>query len=164
MRAIYDSVGLYLLKLSNEFLTNYYRKNQNIRSFYGGGIYFENDRLVVTKNNIYFSSYYRKFRNEMRKEIKLDGDKRVVIRIDIQNYYDEVSIPILLEMFEQNYKDSEKARLRFDTTTKEQIEFFFRFLANDGRGIPQSDNSIISSIIGYLYLVFGDLLIRHYRK
>jgi AbiA family abortive infection protein len=159
MRAIYDSVGLYLLKLSDEFLTNYYRKNSNIRSFYGGGIYFENDRLVITKNNIYFSSYYRSFRNEIRREIKLDGDKRVVIRIDIQNYYDEISIPILLEQFEQNYKDSEKARLKFDTTTKEQIEFFFRFLANDRRGIPQSDNSIISSIIGYLYLVFGDVLI-----
>lgn len=159
MRAIYDSIGLYFLRLSDEFLTNYYRKNANIRSFYGGGIYFENDRLVVTKSNIYFSSYYRNFRNEIRREIKRDGDKRVVIRIDIQNYFDEVSIPKLLEQFEQNYKDSEKARLRFDTTTKEQIEFFFRFLANDRRGIPQSDNSIISSIIGYLYLVFGDLLI-----
>jgi AbiA family abortive infection protein len=159
MRAIYDSIGLYLLKLSDEFLTNYYRTNSNIRSFYGGGIYFENDKLVVTKNNIYFSSYYRNFRNEIRKEIRHDSDKRVVIRIDIQNYYDEISIPILLEQCEQNYKDSEKARLSFDTTTKEQIEFFFRFLANDMRGIPQADNSIISSIIGYLYLVFGDLAI-----
>ncbi len=159
MRAVFDSIGLYFLKLSDEFLTNYYRKNLNIRSFYGGGIYFENDKLVITKNNIYFSSYYRNFRSEIRKEINLDGDKRVIIRIDIQNYYDEISIPILLEQFEQNYKDSEKARFNFDTTTKEQIEFFFRFLAGDRRGIPQSDNSIISSIIGYLYLVFGDLLI-----
>lgn len=65
----------------------------------------------------------------------------------------------MLEQFEKYYKDSEKAGLNFDTTTKEQIEFFFRFLANDRRGIPQSDNSIISSVIGYLYLVFGDLLI-----
>ncbi|MBP8000601.1 MAG: AbiA family abortive infection protein [Chloroflexi bacterium] len=159
MRAIYDSIGLYLLKLSDEFLINYYRKNSNIRSFYGGGIHFENDRLVITKNNIYFSSYYRKFRNEIRKELKADEDNRVIIRIDIQNYYDEISIPILLEQFRQNYKDSEKARLNFDTTTEEQIAFFFRFLANASRGIPQSDNSIISSIIGHLYLVFGDLVI-----
>lgn len=159
LRAVYDAIGLYLLKLSDEFLINYYRKNSNIRSFYGGGIYFEKDRLVVTKNNIYFSSYYRSFRNEVRREIKSDGDKRVIIRIDIQNYYDEISIPILLEQFEKYYKDSEKARLKFDATTKEQIEFFFRFLANDRRGIPQADNSIISSIIGYLYLIFGDLLI-----
>ena len=159
MRAVYDSVGLYLFKLATEFLTNYYRNNSNIRSFYGGGLYFENDRLVITKNNIYFSSYYRNFRNEVRREIRTDRDKRVVIRIDIQNYYDEISIPILLEQFEQNCKDSEKVNLKFDTTTKEQIEFFFRFLANDRRGIPQSDNSIVSSIIGYLYLVFGDLLI-----
>ena len=159
MRAIYDSIGLYMFKLSTEFLTNYYRKNQNIHSFYGGGLSFDNDSLVITKKNIYFSTYYRKFRNEVRREIKADGDKRVVIRIDIQNYYDEISIPILLDQFERNYKDSEKANLKFDTTTKEQIEFFFRFLSNDRRGIPQSNNSIISSIIGYLYLAFGDLLI-----
>jgi len=159
MRAVYDSIGLYALKLSDEFLKNYYRKNSNIRSFYGGGIYFENDRLVVTKNNIYFSSYYRSFRNEIRKEINTDGDKRVVVRIDIQNYYDEISIPILLEHFEQNYKDSEKAKFNFDTTTKEQIEFFFQFLANGRLGIPQSDNSLISSVIGFLYLIFGDLYI-----
>lgn len=159
LRAIYDSIGLYLLKLSDEFLRNYYRKNPNIRSFYGGGVYFQNDRLVITKNNIYFSSYYRNFRNEVRKEINADGKNRVVIRIDIQNYYDEIRIPILLSQIEQNYQDSEKARLNFDTTTKEQIEFFFRFLASDRQGIPQSDNSIISSIIGYLYLVFGDLAI-----
>ena len=159
MRAVYDSIGLYALKLSEEFLKNYYRKNTNIRSFYGGRIYFENDALVVTKNNIYFSSYYRSFRNEVRKEINADGDKRVVVRIDIQNYYDEISIPILLEHFEQNYKDSEKAKFNFDTTTKEQIEFLFRFLANDRLGIPQSDNSLISSVIGYLYLIFGDLYI-----
>lgn len=133
MRAVYDAIGLYALKLSDEFLKNYYRQNLNIRSFYGGGIYFDDDRLVVTKNNIYFSSYYRRFRNEVRKEIIADGDKRVVIRIDIQNYYDEISIPILLEHFEQNYKDSEKAKLEFDTTTKEQIEFFFRFLARQTR-------------------------------
>ncbi|MDO9577461.1 MAG: AbiA family abortive infection protein [Candidatus Cloacimonadales bacterium] len=159
MRAVYDSVGLYALKLSDEFLKNYYRKNQNISSFYGGGIYFENGRLVVTKKNIYFSSYYHRFRNVVRKEINADGDKQVVVRIDIQNYYDEISIPILLEHFEQKYKDSEKASFNFDTTTKEQIEFLFRFLANDRIGIPQSDNSLISSVIGYLYLIFGDLYI-----
>lgn len=157
MRVLYDAVGLYILKLSDEFLKNYYRKNPNIRSFYGGGITYENDTLIVTKSNIYFSSYYRSFRNEVRKEINNSGEKRVFLRIDVQNYYDEISIPILLNQFEQNYKDSEKVRLKFDTITKEQIEFLFRFLANDSLGIPQSDNCLISSIVGYLYLIFGDL-------
>lgn len=159
MRAVYDAVGIYILHLSNEFITNYYRKNKHIKSFYGGGIYLEKEELVITKNNIYFASYYRQFRNTVRKEIKGDISKKVIIRIDIQNYYDEISIPILLSQFERNYKDSEKAKLNFDTTTKEQIEFFFHFLSKGRRGIPQSDNNMISSIIGYLYLVFGDLAI-----
>jgi hypothetical protein len=48
MRAIYDSIGLYMLKLSDEFLTNYYRKSPNIRSYYGGGINFDNEKLLAT--------------------------------------------------------------------------------------------------------------------
>jgi AbiA family abortive infection protein len=32
-------------------------------------------------------------------------------------------------------------------------------LENNRKGIPQSDNNIISSVVGFLYLVFGDLLI-----
>ena len=159
MRAIYYSVGLYALKLSDEFLNNFYRNKTNISSNYGGRIYFKNDRLVATKKNIYYASYYRKFRNEVRKEINADGDKRVILRIDIQNYYDEISIPILLDHFELHYKDSEKAKFKFDITTKEEIKFLFRFLANDRNGIPQSDNSLISSVIGNLYLIFGDLYI-----
>jgi len=47
----------------------------------------------------------------------------------------------------------------FDAITKEQITFFFGFLANGGDGIPQSDNDILSNFIGYLYLAFGDLFI-----
>lgn len=54
MRVVYDSIGLYMLKLSEEFLANYYRKNSNIRSFYGGGLLFENGRLVITKKQHLF--------------------------------------------------------------------------------------------------------------
>ena len=32
MLAVYNAIGVYLLKLSNEFITNYYRKTSNIKS------------------------------------------------------------------------------------------------------------------------------------
>ncbi len=137
MRALYDSIGLYLLKLSSEFLNNFYIPIQSIRSYYGGGIYFEKENLVVTKNNIYFSEYYKRFRNGLRKEIGVKKDiqetlennkNTVIIRIDIQNYYDEISIPTLLNLLDENIKDSQKSILNFDEVTKEQISFFLRYI------------------------------------
>ena len=50
--------------------------------------------------------------------------------------------------------------MHFDTYAIEQIAFFFRFIMKDVHGIPQSDNDIISSFIGHLYLLFGDLFIQ----
>ena len=47
----------------------------------------------------------------------------------------------------------------FDSVTQSQIASFFAFLANGKGGIPQSDNDIVSSLIGHIYLIFGDIMI-----
>lgn len=159
MRALYYAVGLYLLKLSEEFLDNFVKSRPRVRSFYGGKLRFEGDELKVTKNTIYFLQFYKKFRNRIRTEISGDVHNKLVIRLDVENYYDEIRVPRLLELLHEYTKSSQQASLHFDQTTRDQIAFFFRFLANSGYGIPQSDNCIVSSFIGYLYLVFGDLLI-----
>ncbi len=49
--------------------------------------------------------------------------------------------------------------MAYDIFTREQIICLFQFISNGKSGIPQSENDIISSFIGYLYLVFGDLFI-----
>lgn len=158
MRALYYAVGLYLLKLSDEFMENYFRKRQcAIKSYYGGNISSENNELKM--KNIYFKIHYKKFRNQIRKEISSNFSNKVVIKLDIQDYYNEISISTLLELLSRDTKPGQQSDMRFDATTKEQITFFFDFLANGGSGIPQSDNEILSNFIGYLYLAFGDLLI-----
>jgi len=159
MRVLYNAVGLYMLKLSEEFLNNFYNTRYQLKSYYGGHLYFQGDELQLTKNNVYFKNYYTNFRNRVRRETTGDVKNKIVIRLDMQNYYEVISIPLLMGFLERYIKSSQKIALRFDTTTQEQIIFFFRFLANDGIGIPQSDNSLISSFIGHLYMVFGDLLI-----
>ncbi|MBU0493707.1 MAG: hypothetical protein KKA73_29730 [Chloroflexi bacterium] len=159
MLAVYYAVGLYLLKLSEEFINNYYNARQRLRSYYGGNLHFLDNELQPTKENIYFKTYYTRFRNHVRRETVGDVNNRIVMKLDIQNYYEEISLPMLLEFLDKYIKPSQKATMRFDTTTRDQIIFFFRFLANNNNGIPQSDNSLISSFIGYLYLVFGDLLV-----
>lgn len=93
MRVVYYAVGLYLLKLSQEFLENFYNARQQLRSYYGGHLRFEGDELLLSKNNVYFKSSYTKFRNLVRKETKGNVNNKIVIRLDIQNYYEEISIP-----------------------------------------------------------------------
>ena len=159
LRVLYNSVGLYLLRLSEEFINNYYRTRDRLNSFYGGSLYFSGPSLQLSKRNVYFKDHYSTFRRIVRRETEGDVSKRIVIRLDIQNYYEEISVPIMLELLDTNLKSSQKGRMKFDDIAKEQISFFFHYLSNGRLGIPQSDNSLISSFIGHLYMVFGDLMI-----
>jgi len=163
MRALYYSVGLYLLKLSQEFLNEVHGKSKNIKSFYGGNLHFKNNDLVVTKSNIYYRNFYKRYREALEEEVKIedqDNDKgKIILKLDIENYFGEISIQILLDNLDHYIKPSIKSEMNFDTFTKDQLSFFFHFLMNQNSGIPQSENNIISGFIGYLYLAFGDFIL-----
>ena len=160
MRILYYSIGIYLMKVSEEFRKQFLNKRKDkALSYCGYGVDFENGKLNITKKNIYYINYYKDFTKNIKKELKSNKKNKIVIKLDIQNFFDEISIPTLLELLELFIKPSEKQQMGFDAHTREQIIFFFRFITNDGKGIPQSDNDIISSFIGNLYLLFGDLFI-----
>jgi AbiA family abortive infection protein len=161
MRVIYYSVGLYLLQLSQEFIQQYHKTHKHIISDYGGWLYFDDKthNLILKYDSIWYKRHYKRFRNRVRREVKDNLDEKIVIHLDIQNYYDEVSLPILLKLLTEYIKPSIQRELRFDAITKGQIASFFNFMAKGDLGIPQSDNDIVSSFIGYLYLVFGDLFL-----
>ena len=61
-----------------------------------GVLISENNKLNITKNNIYYLSYYKKFLKEIKNEIKDNNRNKIVIKFDIQNFFDEISIPIFL--------------------------------------------------------------------
>jgi len=159
MRAVLYSIGLYLLRLTQEFLTEQFTHRRHIQSYYGGGIFFDGDNLNVTANNTYYRQYYRAFRKEIRKEASEEIEDKLVVRVDIENYYNELSIPKLLALLEEFVKASTRHRLKFDTDSIEQIRFFYRFLTNGNSGIPQATEDIVSAFVAHLYLSFGDLLI-----
>jgi AbiA family abortive infection protein len=159
MRVVYYSVGLYLVQLSQEFLTETYGKVKNIKAFYGGKLAYKNNRLQVTKNNVYYRSFYEDFQSELKNETNCGERDRVIIKLDVENYFNELSIPKLLELLHSFIKPSTQVSMSYDLFTRDQIICLFQFLVKNKSGIPQSDNNIISSFIGYLYLVFGDLFI-----
>lgn len=159
LRATYYAVGLYLMKVSQEFSKEQRVQQPHIQAYYGGGISFEGETLCVNSNNVYFMQYYKGFRNEIKKEALRESKYKLVIQLDIANYFNELSVDHLLLLLEKNIKTSVKTRLRYDADTIEQIRFFFRFVMHRNIGIPVANNDIVSAFVGNLYLSFADLFI-----
>ena len=157
MLSLYYAIGLYLLKLSQQFIDDH--KTKSIISFYGGNLGFDGDKLQVSKEKIYFKKYYKSFRKYVRNETKRDAKNKIVILLDVQNYFENIPIRKLLNFLENSVKPTVKKKMNYDSTTIALIDFYFCFLSNNQLGIPQGDNNIISSFISYLYLSFGDLMI-----
>lgn len=159
MRVVYYAVGLYLLKLSQEFLIETYQKIGSIKAFYGGNLSYKSGNIQLNPQNIYYRSFHEQFKSIIKKETKSSNQDKVILKLDIENYFNELSISKLLHFLNLFIKPSVQANMAYDIFTREQITCLFQFISNGRYGIPQSDNNIISSFIGYLYLVFGDLFI-----
>ncbi|MCO5196934.1 MAG: hypothetical protein M9941_04185 [Anaerolineae bacterium] len=161
LRLVYYSVALYILDLSQEVIRDYYLKYKHLHADYGGKLFFDDDKrnLILNYDSIWYKPHYKRFRATVRREVKDNLENKIVIHIDIQNYYDEISIPILLNFLSNYVKPSIQREMRFDAISQGQITAFFKFLGNGSLGIPQSDNDITSSYLGFLYLAFGDLLL-----
>ena len=160
MRVLYYAVGLYLLELSQEYLKDYYQPHHNrIHANYGGNLYFEGDQLNLNPNSIYYYSHYREFDAKVKHQKEGDTRRKVVIRLDIENYFDGLGIPRLLDLLAERVKPSIQRERHYNETTQAQLISFFNFVSGGTLGIPQSDNNVISSFIGHLFLIFGDLFL-----
>ncbi|NET61286.1 MAG: AbiA family abortive infection protein [Symploca sp. SIO2E6] len=158
-RVLYYAVGLYLLRLSQEFLFEVHKKLSNVSAYYGGNIKYNKNVLDINKSNVYYRVYYDRYREIIEYELNSKKENKVIIKLDIENYSGEIFIPLLLEKLDLFIKPSIKSELKFDIFTKEQICVFFEFLMHKKTGIPQSDNNIISGFIGHLFMSVSDFLI-----
>ena len=159
MRVLYYAIGVYLLELSQEYLQDY-KCHKQINSWYGGDLIFDGKELdLESANRIYYKSHYQTYRRRVRKEIRENTERKVVIHLDIENYFDELSIPKLLAHLKERVKPSIQREMKYDETTQSQLVSFFEFAASGSVGIPQSQNNVVSSLIGHLYLVFGDSIL-----
>lgn len=160
LRVLYYAVSIYLLRISQDWLREYYRR-QSLRSYYGGFVsYGDSNDLILTRRNIYFLDYYKKFKRDMRAELtRGDVENRVILQLDVQNYYDSISVPKLLEWIYDFSKPQDRVEQSLDDTTREQIVDFFTYLMQGQQGIPQADNDIMSNFLGFLYLTKADVLL-----
>jgi AbiA family abortive infection protein len=157
MRALYYAIGLYLFRVSNQFIHELTSDKKNIKSYYGASLSLSKGDLVISPNNTYFKRPYKNFRSQMRKELDDKAQNKVVLHLDVHDFFDSVDVPTLLELLRSNVSYSTKQQMLYTAETIEQIKFFFQHLSPRKNGIPQYENDIISSFIGYLYLFFADL-------
>ena len=158
MRVLFHAVGLYLLELSQEYLQDC-RSHEHIHTNYGGKLHLEAGKLKLKSDSVYYYSHYREFRGKVKQENAGNTERKVVIQLDIENYFDELSIPKLLDLLKERIKPSIQREMYYDEITQVQLVSFFNFVMGGMSGIPQSDNNVISNFIGHLFLVFGDLFL-----
>lgn len=157
-RLYHYMIGLYLLKLTNDFHNNYYLKNKNIRSYYGGNLKYNNDNnLILKQENIYYRPQYQKFKKNIKSKIKTSKQAKFIISMDVQDFYDNIDISILTDLIEKSVKFSQKEKYNYNEQTINSIINFYKLLSSGKTGIPQGDNDIISSFISNLYMCFFDL-------
>lgn len=156
MMTLYYATCLYLIKLTEETLAS--RKSNNIISYYGGNLAFKDNKLIINKNTTYYKNYYDDFKRHLNHFAKSDPN-RYIIKLDIQNYYESICTTTLLRKINETVKFTSGRDMNFTEHTIEQLDFFFRFIKHGNNGIPQSDNNLASSFLGFLYLFFGDNII-----
>ena len=158
MRVLYHAVGFYLLELSQEYLQDY-KSHEHIHTNYGGKLHLEASKLKLKPNSVYYYSHYREFRTKVKQENEGNTKRKIVIQLDIENYFDELSIPKLLHLLKEQIKPDIQRKMHYNEITQAQLASFFDFVMGGTLGIPQSDNNVISNFIGHLFLVFGDLFL-----
>ncbi|MCU0351327.1 MAG: hypothetical protein MUF43_10950, partial [Flavobacterium sp.] len=160
MLLLYYSIGIYLLKLTSQFILDN-KKNFNL-SRYGGNLKIDTSgNLIVNESSTLYRDHYFAFKKDIRLQI-LERDNKAVIKLDIQNYFDCISMSNLLDLIDKSVKPSEKTILNYDEHTIKTLKFYFNFL--NSNTLPQGNNNLISGYIGFLYLFFGDLEIESILK
>lgn len=156
---IYYAIWLYvkdLTKSLSEEKNKLYIKNI-VKSFYWTHI----NSNFLSENKIaeiHYLNNYKEFLKEFEKQIKFEeGISKILIELDIKDYYDSINIEILLNNIEIYSTPSKIKELKYDQNTKNVIKDFLYYL--QPFWIIQSDNNIISSFLWDLYLSELDLFI-----
>lgn len=158
MLAIHNLIGIYLFRLVDNFLQEYINKNNNIFSYFGGNFKIQENKFFYSNYNLYYYNYYKKFIEKLHKELKSKNiSKKIFFKLDIENYYNNISIANLLEQIDLHTKSSIKLEHNFNQTTKDTIFNFFKYIMSDKEGIPPIEQSTLNNFLGYLYLCFAEL-------
>lgn len=158
MLAVHNMISFYLLKLTEVYINDYKKYEKNIKSFYGGNLKIKKSGKDVSLNistyDLYYFNFYKKFKNTIKRKCKIKNNS-MILKLDIKNYYESISIKKLLENIEKYTSNQIKIELNYNKETIESIIYYYTYISKNLKdNIPTHDNGIASDFIGYLYLFF----------
>lgn len=159
--AIHNMIVIYLYELVNEFYLNHIQSNIRINSFYGGKFSTSNTKFEYDDKSLYYYESYIEYRKKLfeKLERKTGINYDIVIKIDIQNYYNNISVSRYLDKIDESLQTSRKKERYFDDYTKRNIIDFFSYVMEEKNGIPAIEYSALNNFLGYFYLCFADIKI-----
>jgi len=117
------------------------------------GLSYAGKKISSNSDNIYWKNSYDEYKKFLDEYKNLDNHD-IILNVDIQNYFDEISIDTLLKNLLENIKPTIREKQSYDLQAIEQLNYFFTYLMNSPKGIPQADNDIIGNFIGFLHTLF----------
>lgn len=108
------------------------------------------------------NEHYKAIIKSIKKHTQVTSSKKHVLKIDIQNFFEDIEIPRLFEFIGENITLIQEKG--FTQDRKEKINDFFKYLSNNW-WLIQSDANLASNTLADLYLVqFDFALIDFLRK
>lgn len=158
VRIIHNAIGIYLFKLSKELVDDFINTKEScISSRYGGKIEYTQRGITTNQENLYYRKQYKDFVKELLSYINNKDNNRIIIKLDVQDFYDNIIVDQFLSVLSDNIKFSVKEKFKFDNNKIENISDFYKYIMHGKNGIPQSDNDIVSSFISSLYMKLVDI-------
>lgn len=161
MLLTYYAIGLYILKLGEKVI-DHLNTNEDIYAYYGSNLHFENSFLVKNYDTVVYLNDYKKFKSKVRYFANPKNSPKLVIKLDMQNFFEEIDIRILLDNLDSVAQPEVKQLLNYNQSTKQNILFFFNYIMREQKGVPQSEQNIISNFLSHLYLSSFDFRVESY--
>lgn len=161
MLLTYYAIGLYILRLSENIL-QHITNSEDIHPYYGFGLNLENDSLVKNYNTVTYFKHYKEFKKKVKFYSNPKNGPKLIIKLDIQNFYEDIDIKILLDHLDFFAKPEKKKIFNYNQSTKQNILFFFNYIMKEQKGVPQSEQNILSSYISHVYLSTFDFRVENY--
>lgn len=163
LQVLYYSLGFYVLDLLKSSIVtspSTISDTKRFSTYYGGKINGEKPE----KSTLTYREDYKHFNDQVKitiKEIVKDPNKKaVVLKFDVQDFYDSISHDNFLFIIDKYAIPSDKKRLMFDDDTKTSIRELLYFIKSGSSGLPVTNQNIVSNFLSNIYLFDLDNLIR----
>ncbi|MDV6373111.1 hypothetical protein [Deinococcus arenicola] len=154
---IYCSYASYIIRITQNLRDNIKSLSRNSISYYGADFIIATDGILdLDPGKHYFGSYYKSYRGDIMKSI---NDFNVVIKIDFQDFFENIDVKKLIQFIDEFMNQSDKIDFDINSITLEKLSSFMEYCMRGSIGIPQSDNNYMANFLADLFLKFWDLSI-----